>query len=590
MTPKLADLARTFARIGCLSFGGPAAQIALMHRIVLDEKRWVSEPDYLRALSFCMLLPGPEAMQLATWIGWRLHGVRGGLIAGGLFVLPGAAVVLALSLFYAALGEVPVVAALFAGVQAAVIAIVIEALIRVSKRALKSREAHIIATGAFLGLFALDLPFPVIILVAGLWGFFRTASARRGAAAPAAPAALARSLRAAAVWLAIWLAPLGALILASPGRLAEIGIFFSKLAVLTFGGAYAVLAWMAQEVVQDKGWLTLKQMIDGLGLAETTPGPLILVNAFVGFLAAHGVGGWTLGLAGAAVALWMTFVPSFLFIFAGAPFIDRLTHMPRLSAALAAITAAVVGVIANLSLWFALHVLFAHVPETTLGPLHLTWPDPTSLRRLGDSGPALEPGRRAGSFGARLGPGGGSLTPASSGARPPLPLVSESPMLQPNRERTALMARTIDYGNLMHKAMRGLIQSVLAEVAEHGLPGAHHFFITFDTTHPGVQMADWLKERYPTEMTVVLQHWFENLKVTDDGFSVTLNFGNSPEPMVIPFDALRTFVDPSVEFGLRFETQEQDEDEVEEEQDIEVEPEAERHDAEIVSLDQFRKH
>ncbi|WP_137110761.1 chromate efflux transporter [Rhodobacter sp. SY28-1] len=380
--PTLSDLTHTFARIGILSFGGPAAQIALMHRVILEERRWVAEADYLRALSFCMLLPGPEAMQLATWIGWRLHGVKGGLIAGGLFVLPGAFVVLALCLIYAAFGQVPLIAALFTGVQAAVIAIVIEALIRVSKRALKSREAYIIAIAAFLGLFALDLPFPVIILAAGLWGFFRTASATRDPAAPAPPAALAQSLRAAAVWLVIWLAPLGALILAAPGRLAEIGIFFSKLAVLTFGGAYAVLAWMAQEVVQDKGWLTLKQMMDGLGLAETTPGPLILVNEFVGFMAAHQAGGWQLGLAGAAIAVWMTFIPSFLFIFTGAPFIDRLTHMPRLSGALAAITAAVVGVIANLSLWFALHVLFANLPELTLGPLRLLAPDPTSLRLI----------------------------------------------------------------------------------------------------------------------------------------------------------------------------------------------------------------
>lgn len=380
MTPSLAELTRTFARIGCLSFGGPAAQIALMHRVVLDEKKWVSEPDYLRALSFCMLLPGPEAMQLATWIGWRLHGVTGGLVAGGLFVLPGALVVLVLSLVYAALGEVPVVAALFTGVQAAVIAIVIEALIRVSKRALKSREAYLIALAAFLGLFALHLPFPLIILAAGLWGFIRTQGS--ATVAPAPPAALARSVRAGITWGAIWLLPLAALILAAPQRLAEIGIFFSKLAILTFGGAYAVLAWMAQEVVEEKVWLSLKQMIDGLGLAETTPGPLILVNEFVGFLAAHQTGGWPLGLAGAAIALWMTFIPSFLFIFAGSPFIDRLTHMPRLSGALAAITAAVVGVIANLSLWFALHVMFANVPEASLGPLHLIWPDPASLRPL----------------------------------------------------------------------------------------------------------------------------------------------------------------------------------------------------------------
>jgi chromate transporter len=380
MTPTLDELTRTFARIGCLSFGGPAAQIALMHRVILDEKRWVSEPDYLRALSFCMLLPGPEAMQLATWIGWRLHGVKGGLIAGGLFVLPGAAVVLTLSLIYAAFGQVPVIAALFTGVQAAVIAVVIEALIRVSKRALKSREAYVIAIAAFAGLFLFELPFPLIILTAALWGFFRTATTARDPDAAAPPAALRQSLRAAATWLLIWLAPLGALIFLAPVRLAEIGIFFSKLAVLTFGGAYAVLAWMAQEVVEDKAWLTLPQMMDGLGLAETTPGPLILVNQFVGYMAAYQVGGWSLGLAGAGIALWMTFIPSFLFIFTGAPFVERLTHMPRLSGALAAITAAVVGVIANLSLWFALHVLFANLPEVTAGPVSILVPDLTSLR------------------------------------------------------------------------------------------------------------------------------------------------------------------------------------------------------------------
>lgn len=380
--PSLSELTHTFAKVGFLSFGGPAAQIALMHRIILDEKRWVGEADYLRALSFCMLLPGPEAMQLATWIGWRLHGVKGGLIAGGLFVLPGAFVVLGLSLIYAAFGQVPIIAALFTGVQAAVIAIVVEALLRVSKRALKSREAHVIAVAAFAGLFVFKLPFPLIILAAATWGFLRSPSGPQDNAAPEPPAVFAQSAKAAAIWLAVWLIPLGLLILTAPERLAEIGVFFSKLAVLTFGGAYAVLAWMAQEVVQAKGWLTLPQMMDGLGLAETTPGPLILVNEFVGFMAAHQTGGWAMGLAGAAIALWMTFVPCFLFIFAGAPFIERLTHMPRLSGALAAITAAVVGVIANLSLWFALHVLFASVPEFGLGPLHLSLPDPGTLRLL----------------------------------------------------------------------------------------------------------------------------------------------------------------------------------------------------------------
>jgi chromate transporter len=382
MTVSTRELTRTFAKIGCLSFGGPAAQIALMHRVVLDERKWVTEADYLRALSFCMLLPGPEAMQLATWIGWRLQGVKGGLIAGGLFVLPGACVVLVLSMIYAAFGQVPLVAALFTGIQAAVIAVVIEALIKVSRRALKSREAYAIAIATFLGLFALALPFPVIILTAALWGFARSKPQTIDPDAPAPPAALKRSLQAAAVWLPLWLLPLAALIALAPQRLAEIGIFFSKLAILTFGGAYAVLAWMAQEVVEDKGWLTLRQMMDGLGLAETTPGPLILVNEFVGYMAAHQTGGWALGLAGALVALWMTFIPSFLFIFTGGPFIDRLTHMPRLSGALAAITAAVVGVIANLSLWFALHVLFATQTPVSLGPLTLSLPEITSLRPL----------------------------------------------------------------------------------------------------------------------------------------------------------------------------------------------------------------
>ena len=382
MTPTLSELTRVSARVGLLSFGGPAAQIALMHREYVEERQWVSEKDYLSALSFCMMLPGPEAMQLSTWIGWRTHGTRGGLIAGGLFVLPGAIVVLALSMIYAAWGQVPLVAAMFTGVQAAVLAVVIEALLRVSKRALKSRLHWIIAATAFAGLFFFALPFPLIILAAGLWGF---ATARGQRTPSTAPAPWRQSGQAIAIWGAVWLIPLAALQVLAPGILAELALFFSKLALLTFGGAYAVLTWMAQDVVQQKQWLTLPQMMDGLGLAETTPGPLILVTQFVGYLAAFKAGGLWMGLAGALITLWMTFAPCFLWIFAGAPWIARLTSAPRLSGALAAITAAVVGVIANLSVWFAAHVLFGRVTTSSYGPLHLLTPDPTSLKPLAAS-------------------------------------------------------------------------------------------------------------------------------------------------------------------------------------------------------------
>ncbi len=377
MTPSLSDLTRVFARIGVLSFGGPAAQIALMHREIVDDKKWVTEKDYLSALSFCMLLPGPEAMQLATWIGWRTHGTIGGLITGGLFVLPGAVIVLALSAVYAAFGQLPLVAALFAGVQAAVIAVVIEALLRVAKRALKGPAQRLVALLAFAALFLFGLPFPLIILTAGIWGYVSTsASATR---APAAPPPWAETAKAVAIWGAVWLVPLGLVVLYG-GLLADIAVFFSKLALLTFGGAYAVLAWMAQDVVAVKGWLDLTQMMDGLGLAETTPGPLILVTEFVGYIAGHGVGGWPMGVAGALIALWMTFAPCFLWIFAGAPWIARLTSAPRLSGALHGITAAVVGVIAHLALWFGLHVLFAAHDLFSLGPLSVLLPDLSSLR------------------------------------------------------------------------------------------------------------------------------------------------------------------------------------------------------------------
>ncbi len=376
--PTLGEATRVFLRIGLLSFGGPAAQIALMHRELVDQRGWLNEKQYLAALSFCMLLPGPEAMQLATYAGWKLHGTRGGLIAGLLFVTPGALVVLALSMAYAAYGALPLMQALFLGVQACVVVIVIEALLRVARRALKGRAHWLIAALAFLGIFVLQIPFPVIILAAALYGFATT----RGSTTTPPPMQPARTLQTLALWLALWLLPLAALWQLEGGILTEIGWFFARLAVVTFGGAYAVLAYMTQTVVQDFGWLTTDQMIDGLGLAETTPGPLILVTEFVGYLAAHKQGGIALGLAGALVTLWMTFAPCFLWIFVGAPYLDWIAARPRLTGALSAITSAVVGVILNLSVWFAAHVFFARVPEVTLGPLRLIAPDPLSLEPL----------------------------------------------------------------------------------------------------------------------------------------------------------------------------------------------------------------
>jgi chromate transporter len=378
---SLPEASRVFARIGILSFGGPAAQIALMHRTLVEERGWLSERQYLNALSFCMLLPGPEAMQLATYAGWRLHGVRGGLIAGGLFVLPGAAIMLGLAVVYAYLGNVPLVSALFLGIKAAVLVIVIEALLRVAKRALHRPGHWVVAALAFVGIFFLNLPFPLLIVLAGVYGFLAGDGAgevpHEAARATARPA---RTLATVLLWLAIWWIPLLSVGLLGGGTiLADIGWFFSKLAVVTFGGAYAVLAYMAQDVVNQQGWLTAGAMMDGLGLAETTPGPLILVTEFVGFLSAFGEGGLALGLAGAVVTLWATFVPCFLWIFAGAPYIDWIGTQPRLRGALSGITAAVVGVILNLSLWFALHVAFAAVEPVSLGPVTLWQPDLATL-------------------------------------------------------------------------------------------------------------------------------------------------------------------------------------------------------------------
>jgi chromate transporter len=368
MNVTFGEALKVWARIGCLSFGGPAGQIALMHREIVDERKWLTEKEYLSALNFCMLLPGPEAMQLATYAGWRLHGTRGGLAAGLLFVLPGAFVVLALTMLYAHFGKLPLVESIFYGIKAAVLAIVVEALLRVAKRALKTRADWIIAALAFLALYAFAVPFPVVIIAAALYGFLKGSGVKEEHTGSLPTfAALGRTL---GMWGALWLVPLAALALfLGPHHvLTELGVFFSKLAIVTFGGAYAVLTYMAQAAVEQKGWLTAPEMIDGLALAETTPGPLILVTEFVGYLAGlRGMGSVWGGIAGAIVTLWMTFAPCFLWIFAGAPYIEAIGKRPRLSGALAAITAAVVGVILNLSVWFGLHVLFGKVERLAGG-------------------------------------------------------------------------------------------------------------------------------------------------------------------------------------------------------------------------------
>ncbi len=367
------DLIRVFGRIGLLSFGGPAAQIALMHRELVEARPWLKERQFLGALSFSMLLPGPEAMQLATYAGWRLRGVQGGVIAGGLFVLPGAVVVMVLAALYASYGQVPLVSALFLGIKTTVIVVVIEALLRVSRKALKGGMPYALAGLAFLGLFAFNLPFPLIIAAAAVMGAL--AMGQSADDPPAPPVAWRGTVRTVLIWGALWLLPLLTLWLVAPeALLTQAGLFFAKLAVVTFGGAYAVLAYMVQQVVGDFGWLTTGQMMDALGLAETTPGPLILVTEFVGFLAGAGQRGPGLGLLAALVTLWVTFVPCFLWIFAFAPYVEWIIAQPRLNGALSGITAAVVGVILNLSLWFGLHVLFSEVTQVSLGPASLWVP------------------------------------------------------------------------------------------------------------------------------------------------------------------------------------------------------------------------
>jgi chromate transporter len=398
---------RVWTVVALQSFGGPAGQIAVMHRILVEEKRWVSESRFLHALNFCMLLPGPEAQQLAVYIGWLLHKVRGGLAAGLLFILPGFLSILGLSLLYVGWRDTTLVAALFFGLKPAVMAVVVEAVLRIGRRALKSRLLVALAVAAFVAIFFLGVPFPAIVAAAGLVGWWggRLLPAQFPSAAPAVPGSdeavadaqantvrptLGRSLRVLAIGLAVWFVPL-LVLLAVFGRdhvLVEQGIFFSKAAMTTFGGAYAVLAYVGQQAVSTFGWLAPGEMLDGLGMAETTPGPLIMVLQFVGFLGAYrhpgGLAPLLAGVLGSLVTTWVTFVPCFLWIFLGAPYVEALRGHRALSTALTGITAAVVGVIFNLAVWFSLHTLFAEVGEVRTLGLRLLVPvwstlDPAAL-------------------------------------------------------------------------------------------------------------------------------------------------------------------------------------------------------------------
>ncbi|WP_414473048.1 chromate efflux transporter [Microvirga sp. M2] len=404
----LREALRVWARVALLSFGGPAGQIAVMHRIIVEEKRWVSENRFLHALNYCMLLPGPEAQQLATYIGWLMHRTRGGLLAGGLFILPGIVTIMGLSWIYALFGKVGFVSALFFGLKAAVIAIVLEAVVRIGKRALKNNIMRGLAAAAFVAIFFVGIPFPLIILTAGLIGYVGgragmaqfQAGGRHGAAksglsdaesllgedVPAhARPTVRTTLRNTAIWLTLWLVPVIALLASfGPGDVfSQIGVFFSKMAMVTFGGAYAVLAYVAQQAVETYGWLRPGEMLDGLGMAETTPGPLIMVLQFVGFMAAFRDPGMlhplAAGTLGGLLTTWVTFTPCFLWIFLGAPFIEVMRDNKSLNGALSAITAAVVGVILNLAIWFAIHTIFARVHPVAWGPVRFDAPLPSSV-------------------------------------------------------------------------------------------------------------------------------------------------------------------------------------------------------------------
>jgi chromate transporter len=381
-----AALFRVFGTIGLLSFGGPAGQIALMHRMLVDERKWLDEDQFLHALNFCMLLPGPEAMQLATYAGWLKRGTFGGLVAGLLFVLPGFVVLLALSAIYLRFGTMPLVKGLLFGLSAAVLAVVVEAILRVAKRALKTRFHMGLAITAFFAIAFLKVPFPLIIAAAALagWARHKMTAAPLSATAPAIQIPVRQTLTTILIWGAVWLIPLAALVLGlGKGNVfADQALFFSKAALVTFGGAYAVLAYVGEQAVSVYGWLQPQEMVTGLGLAETTPGPLILVLVFVGTLGGARLSGFdplTGGLFGGITALWFTFAPCFLWIFAGAPHVERLRGIAALSAALSGVTAAVVGVITNLALWFGLHVMFGAVGAVQFGPLHLPGIDVTTL-------------------------------------------------------------------------------------------------------------------------------------------------------------------------------------------------------------------
>jgi chromate transporter len=400
---SLREATRVWAKIGLLSFGGPAGQIAMMHRELVDTRRWISDARFLHALNYCMLLPGPEATQLAIYIAWLLHRTVGGLIAGVLFVLPGFVTILGLSIVYALYGQVPLVLAVFVGLKAAVLAVVVEAVIRIGRKALKNRTMVLIAALAFVAIYVFRLPFPLIVLGAGLWGLLGRWWAPASFPPPASAAADAssgflidrllgrgqlthtrpsasRALRVTLAWLVIWWVPVLAVMGLFGWRsvLAREGLFFSQTAVVTFGGAYAVLAYIAQRAVTSFHWITPGQMLDGLALAETTPGPLIMVVQFVAFLGAYyhqsGMSALGAGIAGSVLTTWVTFAPCFLWIFLGAPYIEALRSNRALHAALSAVTAAVVGVVLNLSVWFTLHTVFAQVDERPWGWAHLEVP------------------------------------------------------------------------------------------------------------------------------------------------------------------------------------------------------------------------